>query len=196
VYLIDDDGDPQYIFVDGQGSNRRQMRDLGAGPGSNATDARVPELGDDLTVVRQSRISMSSALRAVEREHGPAIEAKFELDGDGHLSLSIYPVGEGIDVDPERNTFFELAGDPTAATFSLEQTEFTVPDEEHLTRSSRDLTLVQTARMSLRDAVQRADQSFRGSFVYWAIPTVRDSRAGYGIYLLDRRNTVHYLFVS
>ena len=36
----------------------------------------------------------------------------------------------------------------------------------------------------------------KGGFVYWAIPTVRGTRSGYGIYVLGKDNAVHYLFVS
>jgi hypothetical protein len=196
VWFLDDDGDSQYLFLDGGGSRKKGVRDLGAGPGAGATDTRTPELGDDLTVVRQSKLSMSAALRAMEMQHGPAIEAKFELGGDGKLSLSIYPVGQGVGVDSEHNTFFELAGDPTAATFAPSLTEFVVPDEEHLTRSSRDLTLVQTASLTLLQAVVKAEARFPGGMVFWAIPTRRDTRAGYGIYVLAADGSVHYLFVS
>jgi hypothetical protein len=193
VYLLDARRKSQYLFVDGGADAGGGIEDLGTGPGDGATDARVPELGDDVTIVRQSRITMAAALAQLEKTDGPAIEAKFELGDDGKLSLSVYPVGKGIATDPERNAFFELAGDPTAATFAPDKTEFTVPDEEHLTRSARDLTLVQTARFSLREAVRRA--AHRG-FVFWAIPTIRDHVAGYGVYVLDAASAVHYLFVS
>ena len=147
--------------VDGGGSraiSRFWPEDLGDGPGAAATDTRTPELGNDLSVLKQSKITMLEALDQLAPKHGPMIEAKFELDHDGKLALSVYPVGKGIDVDAERNTFFELAGDPTAKTFSPKLEEFKVPDEEHLTRSSRDLTLVQTAGLSLRSAVVAAER--------------------------------------
>jgi hypothetical protein len=188
-----------YRFVDGGGSarsTRYQLRDLGTGPGAAATDQRTPELGNDLSVLRRSRITMAQALARSEARDGPAIEAKFELDDQGHLSLSIYPVGHGMATDAERNTFFEAAGDPTAATFSPALTEFTVPDVEHLTRAARDLTLVQTAGLSLRAAVAFAQARMPGGFVFWAIPTIREARAGYGVYVLGRDGTVHYFFVS
>jgi hypothetical protein len=196
LYVLDEDGESEYEFVDGGGSARREVVDLGAGPGAGATDARTPELGSDMTVVRQSRIKMSDALRKVAVQYGPAIEAKFELDGDGRLSLSIYPVGKGIDVDAEHNTFFELAGDPTAAQFAPTLTEFQVPDEEHLTRSARDLTLVQTASITLLSAVVKAENQFSGGRVAWAIPTRRGTRAGYGVYVVASDGRVHYLFIS
>src|SRR5262245_12367623 len=60
------------------------------GPGKKATDARVPELGNDPSIVRSSKISMADAIAQTEAEHGPVIEAKFELNDDNQLSLSVY----------------------------------------------------------------------------------------------------------
>src|SRR5262249_93064 len=140
VYALSRKGQQVYRFIDGQGSSESTTEDcleeIGSGPGAAATDARTPELGKDLTVVRQSRISMGDALGRMESQHGPAIEAKFEIGDDGKLSLSIYPVGHGIAMDPERNTFFELAGDPTAAQYAPDKSEFKMPDFEHVSRSA------------------------------------------------------------
>jgi hypothetical protein len=193
-----DDGDEMlavYRFVDGGGANQRQMLDLGTGPGPGATDARSPELGEDLTVMRTATITMSTALALVAAEHGEPIEAKFELDGTGALSLSVYPADD-IAASAEHNTFTELAGDPTGSTWSPTSSTFTVPDFEHLTRSARDLTLVQTAGLTLREAVDQVEAAFPGGVVYWAIPTRRGTQAGYGIYVLDADDQPHYLFVS
>lgn len=198
VYTVDGNNKQRYHFVDGGGSSAHTCfpRDLGTGPGAGATDKRVPELGSDLRILRASKISMADALAQVERRHGAVIEAKFELDDHNKLSLSIYPVGKGLGTDAERNTFFEAAGDPTATPFAPSLTEFKVPDVEHLTRSARDLTLVQTAGLTLREAVVVAQSRIADGFVFWAIPTIRDTRAGYGVYVYDRYNTVHYFFVS
>jgi hypothetical protein len=32
--------------------------------------------------------------------------------------------------------------------------------------------------------------------VYWAIPTVRGTRSGWGVYVLAPDNTTHYFFLS
>jgi hypothetical protein len=186
----------QYRFIDGGGSRAHDLFDLGSGPGAKATDQRVPELGNDLSDHHTAKVKMSAALAEAEEHHGATIEAKYEIGDDGNLSLSIYPVGKGIATDSERNTFFELAGDPTKTYFSPSKTEFKVPDAEHLTRSSRDLTLVQAAGFSLRSAVTSAEHAVPGGFVYWAIPTIRDTRAGYGVYVLGTDGKSHYLFIS
>jgi hypothetical protein len=185
-----------YVFVDGAGSNKRQTLDLGTGPGSAATDTRKPKLGNDVTVMRQSRIKMSTALKQVLKTYPLVIEAKFELDDNNKLSLSIYPTSQSKRVDPEHQEFFEIAGDPTVLPFTYAATKFDVPDEEHVTRSARDLTLVQTQSMSLLDAVQKAESKISGGVVFWAIPTIRGTRSGYGVYVLAPNNSVHYLFIS
>lgn len=194
VYALDDDGDSQYVFIDGQGNRVRQVQDQGAAPQS-PTDDRSPELGTNLTVVRTSKISMLAAIDQLEPTYGKIIEAKFELDHSNHLSLSLYPVKD-FRVDAERNELGELAGDPTGASFAPSYEKFDVPDEEHVTKASRDLSLVQAAGMNLRSAVVKAQAKFPGGFVYWAIPTRQGTRAGYGIYVLDKNNRTHYLFIS
>lgn len=188
----------QYHFYDGRGSRELTwyLQELGTGPGSAATDERVPEMGSDLSILRRSKISMSRAIAQIERNNGPVIEAKFELDHAGKLSLSVYPVGKGVDIDAERNTFFEAAGDPTTATWSPELSEFAVPDAEHLTRSARDLTLVQTSSLTLSETVEWVEDAFPGGIVYWAIPTLRGTRAGYGVYLYGTDGKSHYFFIS
>lgn len=199
VYSVDQNFQQRYSFVDGGGSdasNHACPQDLGTGPGAGATDQRTPELGSDLSILKQSKIKMSAALAQVEAKYGTAIEAKFELGDDGKLSLSIYPVGKGISTDAERNTFFEASGDPTAAPFAPTNVEFKAPDEEHLTRSARDLTIVQTASLSLREAVAIGESRIPGGMVFWAIPTIRDTRSGYGVYVQDAQGKVHYFFIS
>ncbi len=203
VYALDRHNQQVYKFIDGQGSDDSTtdcpfgLEEIGPGPGDGATDARTPELGDDLTIVRQSKVSMAGALAQMEAKNGPAIEAKFELADDGKsLSLSIYPVGKGLAMDAERNEFFELSGDPTAATYAPDKSQFKMPDFEHVSRSARDLTLVQAAGLSVRQAVDAVNEAMPDGFVYWVIPTIRDTRAGYGVYTLGADNKPHYFFVS
>lgn len=194
VYAIDDEGHSQYVFMDGQGSRVRQVTDQGAKPLA-PTDDRAPELGNDPTVARTSKISMLDAIDQVEGQYGKIIEAKFELDEANHLSLSLYPAKD-FRLDAERNELGELAGDPTGASYAPTYEKFDVPDEEHVTKASRDLSLVQAAGMNLRSAVAKVQSRFPGGFIYWAIPTRQGTRAGYGIYVLDKTNKTHYVFIS
>lgn len=190
------EGANTYAFVDGGGPSTRQVLALGAGPGSEATDARAPELNDHPEIVRTSQIALADAIAQVEAKYGPAVEAKFEMADDGvSLSLSVYPASD-LSLPAEKNTLSEASGDPTAAAWSPDLAKFDVPDEEHVTRAARDLTLVQTASLSLHDAVLAAQGQIQGGIAYWAIPTIRSGRAGYGVYVLAPDNTSHYFFVS
>src|SRR5262245_24831536 len=113
-------------------------------PGTSHTPPpgdRTPELGADPSIVRSSKIGMADAVAQMNATTGAVIEAKFELGDDGKLSLSTYPLGKALDVDAEQNVFREAAGDPTVAPWTPGLDVF--HDQEHLTRSSRDLTLVQ-----------------------------------------------------
>ncbi len=198
VYTTANGTRQKYHFIDGQGSRARTSShpiELGTDPGALATDERVPELGSDLAIVKTAKVTMAQALASLEKAHGPAIEAKYELDDNGKLSLSIYPVKD-ISLDAERSSFGELAGDPTGKTFAPSFEEFKVPDVEHLTRSARDITLVQTASLTLRQAIDAAQSAMPSGFVYWAIPTIRDTRAGYGVYVYGKDGKAHYFFVS
>src|SRR2546426_8513100 len=97
VYALSPRGRQRYRFIDGAGEEAYWGRvgagadvdALGEGPGAGATDPRVPELGNDLSIVKTSRVTMADALAQVEAQNGPSIEAKFELGDDGKLSLSI-----------------------------------------------------------------------------------------------------------
>jgi hypothetical protein len=166
-----------------------------AKPRAGATDARVPELNGDPTIVRTSAVKMSAAIQEVLTHYPAVIEAKFEIGDDGHLSLSIYPVSKALKIDAEHQDFFELAGNPTSH-YAPSATRFDVPDVEHVTRSARDLTLVQTMRMSITNAIAKAESLINHGVVYWVIPTIRGPRAGFGVYVLDQANQTHYLFIS
>ncbi|HEX7702787.1 MAG TPA: hypothetical protein VF403_18735 [Kofleriaceae bacterium] len=194
VYGVSPDGESAYAFIDGHGSRTRQTVDLGAGP-TSPTDDRVVELGDDVAIVRQSKITMLDAIDQAEASKGKIVEAKFELGDDHKLSLSLYPVKD-FTLDASRNELGELSGDPTVANWAPDYAKFDVPDEEHVTTAARDLTLVQAAGMNLRSAVARVAARFPGGFVYWAIPTRQGTRAAYGVYVLDAQNRSHYVLVS
>jgi hypothetical protein len=191
-----DDEHPEFDFVDGQGSHKKQIVDLGTGPGSSATDPRVPELGDDYTIMRTAQVQMKTAVAQLQAKYGGIVEAKYEIGDDGKLSLSIYTTQKGNAVDAKNNTFFELAGDPTGTTYTPDEQKFDVPDEEHITKASRDLTILQASRLTVADAIVAAESKISHGIVFWAIPTIRGTRGGIGVYVLAPDNTVHYFFMS
>ena len=191
VYGVSHAGESNYAFIDGRGSRKRQTANLGTGP-TSPTDDRVVELGADITVVKQSKITMLDAIDKAEAIKGKIVEAKFELGDDGKLSLSIYPAGKGASMDPSRNVFQEMSGDPTTAPFAGKLDVFADADREHLVRSTRDLTLVQLSKFSLEDAVSQVSKT---GAVYWAIPTIKKGRAGYGVYS-SANGTLRYDFID
>ena len=68
--------------------------------------------GDLLTQLKGSKLTLAQGIAQAEKDSGPAISAKFELD-EGHLSLSVYTAKAGLDKDAEHNVLMELSGDPT-----------------------------------------------------------------------------------
>ena len=60
----------------------------------------------------------------------------------------------------------------------------------------RDLTLVQTTGLSIHQAVDVVQEAMPDGIVFWAIPTIRETRAGYGVYVYGSDGAVHYFFIS
>jgi len=124
-----------------------------------------------------SRLSLSQGIAQSEKEHGKAISAKFEMKGDV-LMLSVYTAKAGLGRDAEHNELLELIGDSTQARWNPEIEVFA--DAEHLKRSAMQLTLVQSSRISLAEAVDKAQRSVQGK-VYSAIPAVAGGAPMYDI---------------
>ena len=67
-------------------------------------------------------------------------------------------------------------------------------DQEHLTRSSFDLTVMQQSRISLATAVQRALARQPG-IAYWAIPTLKGKKPVIGVYIRSSDGQSHHLLI-
>jgi hypothetical protein len=137
--------------------------------------AAARQHGDDkqlLSKLSASRHTLVDGIRQAEKTDGPAISAKMEMKGD-QLMLSVYTAKQGRDNDAEHNTLMELIGPATDATWKPETEVFT--DKEHIARSAMQLTLLQLSRMSLSDAIKKAEAQQAGT-VYSAIPAVQDGR--------------------
>ena len=119
-----------------------------------------------LAKLKESKISLADGIRQAEKQYGVAISAKFELE-DGALSLSVYNAKDGRNKDAEHNVLTEAAGDPGKIPWTPKMEVF--EDKEHLKRATTHLTLVQTSKFGLADAVQKV--SDRGT-VYSVTPTI------------------------
>jgi hypothetical protein len=116
----------------------------------------------------KAKITLVDGIKQVEAKYGPAIEAKFELDDSGALSLSVYPAAKGLKYDAEFNTFEEASG-PAASSPWKPSIEVFKDAEHRLARL--DLTLMQqTANLA---AVRRAPRSNRESRTGRSLPAGR-----------------------
>lgn len=124
-----------------------------------------------------SKLDLLQGIAQSEKTQGKAISAKFEMKA-GVLMLSVYTAKAGLGTDPEHNVLVELIGDATKPSWMPEVEVFA--DPEHLKRSAMHLTLVQTAKLSLTDAIRRA-ASATGGQVYSAIPVVHTGAPAYDV---------------
>jgi hypothetical protein len=158
-----------------------------SGPPQRTPDAKaVPLLGT-------AKISLLQGIKQVQAKYGPVIEAKFELDDSGALSLSVYPVTKGLRTNAEFNVFEEASGPATASPWKPSIEVF--KDREHLTRSSFDLTVMQLSSINLATAVQHA-LARQAGIAYWAIPTLQCKKHVIGVYIRSSDGKSHHLFVS
>lgn len=134
--------------------------------------AEYKDPGVLLDKLKESKLSLADGIKQSEQAHGFAISAKFEMKGDT-LMLSVYTAKPGRDKDSEHNVLMELIGDATAATWEPKTEVF--EDKPHIARSAMHLTLMQLSKLSLGEAVKKAEAAQQGT-VYSAIPAVRRGR--------------------
>jgi len=130
------------------------------------------EGGDDalLAKLKDSKFSLADGIAQSEKENGVAISAKFEMEGE-KLSLSVYTAKAGLGKHAEHNALIELSGDPTQSTWKTDTEVF--EDKKHLTRSAMQLTLVQLSKLTLAEAIKKAEAAQPGT-VYSITPAVKD----------------------
>jgi hypothetical protein len=127
-----------------------------------------------LAKLSSSKHSLADGVLQAEKLGGPAISAKFEMEGD-QLMLSVYTAKQGRDRDAEHNSLMELIAPATTDAWKPKSEVF--EDKAHIARSAMHLTLMQLTRMSLADIIRKA-QSQQPGTVYSAIPAVQN---GHGV---------------
>lgn len=145
-----------------------------------------------LSKLASSRHSLADGVREAEKQAGPAISAKFEMGGD-ELMLSVYTAKQGRDRDAEHNTLMELNGPATADTWKPDTEVF--QDKEHIARAAMQLTLMQLTRMSLADAIKKAESQQPGT-VYSAIPAVQNGRPVVAVLVATREGQSKHLTID
>jgi hypothetical protein len=136
-----------------------------------------------LKVLNNSRVSLADGVREVSKGGEAAISAKFELDDNKKLSLSVYTAEKGLGQDPEHNVLKEFSGGPEQTPWSPEAEVF--KDLEHVSRASGHLTLMELAQHSLADFIAMAQKQHKG-MVFSAIPEVRDHRPVLVVLVADK----------
>lgn len=120
--------------------------------------------------LKTSKHSIAEGIKQSEKDNGIAISAKFEMKGDT-LMLSVYTAKAGLEKDSEHNVLIELIGDAAKDSWATETEVF--EDKKHLTRSAMQLTLVQLSKLTLVDAIQKAESTQPGK-AYSVIPSVKN----------------------
>lgn len=161
-------------------------------PALAGTPQRTPD-ANAVPLLGTAKISLLQGIELVRAKYGAVIEAKFELDDSGALSLSVYPATKGLRTNAEFNVFEEVSG-PAAST-PWKQSVEVFTDREHLTRSAFDLTIMQLGNINLATAVRRALARQPG-IAYWAIPTLQAKRPSVGVYIRSSDGKSHHLVIS
>ena len=120
-----------------------------------------------------SRHTLADGIRQAGKAPQAAISAKFELDGKGGLSLSVYTVAKGLGTDAENNILKELGGSPSGEQWTPKVEIF--EDVRHVSRASQQLTLLALSRFSLLDILAKAEKRQAGK-AYAITPVLRDRR--------------------
>jgi hypothetical protein len=140
---------------------------------SAANDFDEQETVALLNDLGKAKVSLADGVRQAAKNGEAPISAKFELDDDKKLSLSVYTAAKGVDVEPEHNVLKELSGSPEQASWSPNEEVF--EDLPHVSRASEHLTLMALSRRPLADLIATAQKEHEGT-VYSATPEVKGNR--------------------
>lgn len=131
--------------------------------------ANEQDSGALLQALPKAKLALADGIKQAAQAPAAAISAKFEMDDNGKLSLSVYTAAKGLGTDAEHNTLQELSGSPESDTWKPEAETFT--DPEHVARASEQVTLMSLTRVSVLDVVAKASK--RGGIVFSVTPDVR-----------------------
>ena len=136
-----------------------------------------------LKVLNNSKVSMAEGVQQLTKGSEAAISAKYELNDDKKLSLSVYTAEKGLIEDPEHNVLKEFSGSPEKTPWAPEAEVF--KDIPHSIRASGHLTLMALAKHSLADFITMAQKQHKGK-VFSAIPEVQNHRPVLVVLIADK----------
>ena len=135
--------------------------------------AMAQEKGNEYTALLKalsnSKHSLADGIRRATKSAEVPISAKFELDDNGKLSLSVYTAENELTTDAEHTVLKELSGSPEGAAWNPEVEVF--KDPEHLKRAAEQQTLMALSQMSLLDVIAKAQKQQPGT-VFSVTPVV------------------------
>ena len=131
-----------------------------------------------LKVLGNSKVTLAQGVRQAAKNGEAPISAKFELDDNKKLSLSVYTAEKGLATDPEHNVLKELSGSPEQAPWAPEVEVF--KDIPHVSRASGHLTLMAVTKHSLASLIDLVQKKNKGT-VFSAIPAVEH---GHGVLIV------------
>lgn len=158
---------------------------------SQAKDYVDEETTALLKVLGNAKLSLADGVRQVSKGGEAAISAKFELDDNKKLSLSVYTAEKGLAQDPERNVLKEFSGNPEQLPWAPEAEVF--KDLEHVSRASGHLTLMALAKHSLADFISTARKQHKGR-VFSAVPEVQNHRPVLVVLVADQGKVNEYRY--
>lgn len=144
-----------------------------------------------LQALPKSRLTLSDGLKQSAKGTEVPISAKFELDDNKRLSLSVYTAEKGLAVDPEHNVLKELAGSPEKAPWKPEVEVF--KDIPHVARASGHLTLASIAKRSLLDVASKAQKELSGT-VFSISPAVKEKLPVFVVLVADQGKVTEYIY--
>lgn len=136
-----------------------------------------------IPLLSASKLSLVEGIELAQKSHGPATSAKFEVNDEGKLVLSVYTIPEGFGVEPEAATLSEVLMDPTADKPALKLEVF--PDKEHIARAASHMTLFRLSKLSLADVLRSASRETKATPIDVRNPTVRNQRPVAEVVLFD-----------
>jgi uncharacterized membrane protein YkoI len=144
-----------------------------------------------LRVLNNSKVGLAEGVQQLTKGEEAAISAKYELDDNKKLSLSVYTAEKGLGEDPEHNVLKEFSGSPEKAPWAPEAEVF--KDIPHVARASGQLTLMALAKHSLADFIAMAQKQHKGK-VFSAWPEVQNHRPVLVVLIADKDkvNEVRY----
>ncbi len=145
------------------------------------------DYGPLLKVLSQSKHTLADGIRQATKSTEVPISAKFELDDNGKLSLSVYTAGKGLTTDAEHNILKELSASPEAAAWNPEVEVF--KDPEHLKRAAEQQTLMALSSLSLLDVIAKAQKQQRGT-VFSVTPVVVGHQPKFNVLVADNGRVI------